>query len=144
MRYTFLIAIIALGLTACNKDKYTTAPQIKFKEFSPNVWRGGLSEVPVMILTVTDAEGDLGMIAHKDTAYIYIQDPRTPDLDSIAMTDISSGTGKNFEAELRINLKQVFTPLQTPDTIYYDVYIKDFAKNKSNVIRTDKPAYYIP
>jgi hypothetical protein len=144
MRYTLLIAILAFGLLSCNKDKYTTAPQIKFKEFSPNVWRGGLSQVPVMVLSVTDSEGDLGFLAGKDTAFIYIQDPRTTDLDSIPMTDISSATGKNFEAELRVNLKAIFAPLQTPDTIYYDVYIKDFAKNKSNVIRTDQPAYYIP
>jgi hypothetical protein len=30
------------------------------------------------------------------------------------------------------------------DTIYYEIYIKDFAKNKSNVIRSDKPVYYFP
>lgn len=30
------------------------------------------------------------------------------------------------------------------DTIYYKVYVKDFAKNKSNEIQTGKPIYYFP
>ncbi len=29
------------------------------------------------------------------------------------------------------------------DTLYFEVYVTDFAKNKSNVIKTDKPVYLI-
>lgn len=144
MRYTLLIAISLLGLTACNKDKYTTTPQIKFKSIEPDVYRVGQTTAPILTITVTDSEGDLGIRPGNDTAFVYVLDPRTSMLDSFPMPDISTASVKNFEAEVRIDMKQSIRPITVPDTLYYDIYIRDFAKNKSNVMRTEKPIYYLP
>lgn len=133
-----------MGLTACNKDKYTTTPQVKFKSIEPDVYRVGQTTAPTLTITVTDSEGDLGIRPGKDTAFVYVLDPRTSMLDSFPMPDISTAAVKNFEAEVRIDMKQSIRPIRVPDTLYYDIYIKDFAKNKSNVMRTEKPIYYLP
>ena len=54
----------------------------------------------------------------------------------------------NFKADVDFVTSKVFKckslpgfPLHT-DTLYFQVYVKDFAKNKSNVIITGDPVYY--
>ncbi|MEP6677278.1 MAG: hypothetical protein ABJA78_19105 [Ferruginibacter sp.] len=148
MRILFFLLITTVFLVACNKDKFTTVPQIKFKSITRDSYsQGALSDAsaPVITIHVTDAEGDLGFTT-KDTSYIYLKNLRTNDLDSVTLPDISKAAVKKFEADIDINLRRI---LRVPnaskkDTLYYDIYLKDFAKNKSNVIRTEKPIFYFP
>ncbi|MFN8252611.1 MAG: hypothetical protein U0V75_12095 [Ferruginibacter sp.] len=148
MRYILLIAIGGILIASCKKDKFTSEPQLSFVSVKPDFYRGGLiadEDYPVITLHVTDAEGDLGFINGQDTSMIYIKNLRTNKFDSAYLPNIKPIAGKNFEADIEIFMKQfIGVPVNVRDTIYFDIYIKDFAKNKSNVLRTGKPIYYIP
>jgi hypothetical protein len=151
MRYSLLFAIAILFFTACNKDKYTTAPQIEFRSINPNTAFSNIScnfqDVPVLSLRVTDAEGDLGYKDGKDTAYVFIKNLINNDLDSVKFPDISTAAVKNFSADFDINLCNFLAASTRPrpktDTLYFEVYVRDFAKNISNKITTKDPVYYI-
>lgn len=151
MRYTLLISIIALFLISCNKDKYTSAPQIVFKSFRPNEGSNydNFNNQPVMVLEITDAEGDLGFINGKDTAKVYIKNMLTSKLDSIIFPDLQAVRKSNFKATIEIGLFSVMGGRNLPsnqrpyqDNLQFEVYVKDFAKNKSNVIITNQPFTY--
>jgi len=149
MRYTLLAILIVVLFTTCKKDKFTTVPQISFKSVKPDFYfRGSVDPLsyPTVTIHVTDAEGDLGFIAAKDTSFIYFLNLRTNTLDSVELPDISTAAKKNFEGDVEVNMKKfVGVPNDTKkDTIYFKVYVKDFAKNKSNEIQTGKPIYYFP
>src|SRR6188474_3530092 len=106
MRYTVIIIIISLFAVSCGKDKYTTIPQITFKSVKPNTLRSDLPSsqqvLPVMTISITDAEGDLGIVNGKDTAFVYIKSLINNAVDSFVMPDISILVGKNYEGDLLI------------------------------------------
>ena len=151
MRYSLLFAIAILFFTACKKDKYTTAPQFVFK--SLNHAEGStynrVDDQPVMVLEITDAEGDLGNISATEISKVYIKNTLTNKEDSIDFPDLRSVSKSNFKANIEIGLFSVMGGRSLPfnqrpyqDTLHFEVYVKDFAKNKSNVILTDKPFIY--
>ena len=152
MRKTIIIFLVSLIAVSCGKDKFTTAPQIEFKSVEPDVVRSDVfpndPNIPFITLKVTDKEGDFG-----DTAFVYIRRiingvPHYK-VDSFKMPNISSIAEKNFSADIRINSFDILRGDSTRnyrpkvDTLTYEIYVKDFAKNKSNVIITDKPIYYV-
>lgn len=155
MRY-FLSAVFMLAIfLSCSKDKYTSAPQIKFKSITPFFSNSGGGS-PILTIEVTDAEGDIGFKDGKDTSYVYIKNLTVPPFKSDSFkfpASLSAAAGKNFKADAEILLggdgsagSGVLDRTCTSgctDTLYFEVYIKDFAKNKSNVIKTDKPLLYI-
>ena len=140
-----------MSFIACKKDKYTTAPQIVFKSFDPAEGSNynSFANQPVMVLEITDAEGDLGFINGKDTAKVYIKNMLTNKMDSIIFPDLQAARKSNFKANIEIGLFSVMGGRNLPanqrpyqDNLQFEVYVKDFAKNKSNVILTDKPFTY--
>lgn len=157
MRYTIIIFIISLIAVSCGKDKYTSAPQIKYKSISPNtVFRGviiGSPQIPVITINITDAEGDLSFVTGKDSAYVVIKSIINnivySKIDSFKMPDIGSITNKNFQADIRINIFDFLRgslpspPRGMADTLYYEIFVVDNAKNKSNVITTGDPIFYV-
>ena len=151
MRYTFLIAILFIFFVACEKDKFTTAPQIEYKSIKPNSLQSnlpnGTQQIPVLSLHVTDGDGDLGFVTDKDTAYVFIKNLLTGKEDSFKFPDLKSSAKKNFEADIDISLETIIeaTALPTPriDTTFFEVYIRDFAKNVSNIIITPDPVFFI-
>lgn len=149
MRYILTIAAVIVLFPACKKDKFTTVPQISFKSVDPDYYQQGITpdaSLPVITVNVTDAEGDLGFISGKDTSFIYFKNLRTNKLDSVELPNIKQAATKNFQGDVAVNMKQFLgVPNNAKkDTIYFEIYMKDFAKNKSNVIRSDKPVYYFP
>ena len=150
MRNTLVIFIISLLAVSCSKDKYTSAPQIIFKSVSPDRVSSGVTlgspEIPVITISITDSEGDLGFKTGTDTSYIYIKNLLINRLDSFVLPDIQSVTTKNFQADIRINVFDVLRGSTRPrpkvDTLRYEIYVVDFAKNKSNKVTT-APIYYV-
>lgn len=152
MRVPLIIsAAVVMLLSACGKDKYTTEPQIKFKDIDPQYATTDLTslnkdQAPKVTLEVTDEEGDLGFIANKDTAKVFVKNLLTSGIDSFNFPDLQTSAGKRFKADVVINLfnslERTPGPVPHTDTIYFEIYVTDFAKNKSNVIVTDKPVYY--
>lgn len=151
MRYSLLFTIAILFFTACKKDKYTTAPQITFKSFKPAEGSNytQFNDQPVMVLEITDAEGDLGKLSATEVSKVYIKNMLTNKEDSILFPDLSSISKSNFKANIEVGLRSVMGGRSLPvnqrpyqDNLSFEVYVKDFAKNKSNVILTDKPFIY--
>ncbi len=155
MRYILLIILFALCFAACKKDKFTTVPQIKYKSVKPNAWLSSntnreIEFAPVLTISVTDAEGDLGFKAGSDTSKIYIKNLVTNKTDSsYLLPDIKSAAKSNFKGDIAINLFNVMggkpgvSTRPRVDTLYFEVYIKDFAKNVSNVIKTGDPVFFV-
>lgn len=151
MRYSLLFTIAIICFTACKKDKYTTAPQITYKSIKPDYYFTGstLQQMPVLTLKITDAEGDLGLTS-TDTSKIFIKNLLTGNIDStLTLPNLDRGATKNFQGDIeitldtRIILEGSTRPRPKTDTLFYEVYIKDFAKNKSNVITTSNPVLAI-
>ena len=151
MRHAVLILIISLIVVSCGKDKYTSAPQLKFKSVEPNhVTSGaiiGSSAIPLITLEITDKEGDLGFNPGKDTSKIYIRNLLINRLDSFYLpSEMKFISTTNFQADIRITTFDILRGSSRPrpkiDTLIYEIYVVDFAKNKSNVITTD-PLYYV-
>lgn len=149
MRYSLLFTIAILFFTACKKDKYTTVPQISFKKLSHNAVDLSInSATPIVTINVTDAEGDLGFIDGKDTAFIYMKNMLTNDFDSVPFPNLLTAAKSNFKADVDVTITKVLKcksrpgfPLHT-DTLYFQFYVKDFAKNKSNVFVTPEPVFF--
>ena len=154
MRTTFILVLLVLVFSACKKDKYTTAPQIRFKSVNPDFTSTATltslnkAAAPKLTIEITDAEGDIGFIEGIDTSMVYLKNLKSGNLDSFYLPDIKTASVKNFKGDVIVNLFDALDCVepvsQRPitDTTYYEVYVKDFAKNKSNVIITEKPVYY--
>jgi hypothetical protein len=150
MRYSLLFAIAILLFTACKKDKYTTAPQIEFRSTNPNTAYSNLpcnfQSGPIVTIRVTDAEGDLGYLDASDTAFVFIKNLMTNDIDSLRFPDIRSSAVKNFSADVGINLCNYLSSSGAgprTDTLYFEIYVRDFAKNVSNTIKITDPIYFV-
>lgn len=151
MRYCLVLTMTIIFFTACKKDKFTTAPQITFEKLSHNAVDLSINSVtPVVTLSITDAEGDLGLVSGQDTAFIYMKNLLTNTFDSVPFPDLTAAAKANFKANIDVTITKVLKckslpgtppPLHT-DTLYFEFYVKDFAKNKSNVIVTPEPVYF--
>src|SRR5690606_10664600 len=148
----WLVLLLAVIIVSCNKDKFKDEPQIEFKGFDTNVASNftSFSSQPHILLNITDKNGDLGFKPGSDTAFIYLKNMLTRRVDSsLHMPDLGSSATRNFEAELEVGLFSVLGGRDLPasqrpytDTLYFEIYVKDFAKNKSNVILTTEPFIY--
>ncbi|MBS1743947.1 MAG: hypothetical protein JST81_13015 [Bacteroidetes bacterium] len=143
MRVVIAILVVMLFFTSCKKDKYTSAPQIKYKSLTTNFFDNSVGAVsPAVVFSITDAEGDLG-----DTAYIHLKNLLTGQIDSLPFPDISGASiKKNLKADITASVGRLggcFTsnPPGRVDTMYYEIYVTDFAKNKSNTIVTGDPVF---
>ena len=150
MRYLLITVTVLFLFASCKKDKFTTAPQIKYKSLSHNLvdQTNPSSAAPVVTLHITDTEGDLGINAN-DTAWVYLKNLLTGKADSLPFPDLQSAAKKNFEADVAITTDRALECRPLPgnvlhtDTLYFEFYVKDFAKNKSNVITTTDPVFFI-
>lgn len=139
--------ILLVVLASCKKDEFTSAPQIKYKSLSSNYSTNtNFFSAPDVILEITDAEGDLGF-TNSDTAFVYIKNVQLPYLfDSFPFPHMNGAAGRNFKAEMRVNLFDVLSCSQSTrpsmDTFFFEIYVKDFARHQSNTVITGDPFYY--
>lgn len=149
MKRILSVALVVLLASSCKKDKYTSEPQIKFKSYTFNVAYNALNQPsPEMKLGLTDAEGDLGY--SNENTYVYVKNITTLPFkeDSFLLPDLSALTRKNLNVEVNVKMISLLTPSSQPttpytDTLFFQVYVKDLAGNKSNVITTPEPIYLI-
>lgn len=150
MRNTIILLFICLFAVSCGKDKFTSVPQITFKSVKPDRVASnviiGSPNVPVITINVTDAEGDLGFKTGTDTSYIHIKNLLINRVDSFYLPDLQTVATRNFQGDILINVFDILRGSTRPrpkvDTLQYEIYVVDFAKNKSNVIVTE-PLYYV-
>ncbi|MFC4261889.1 hypothetical protein ACFOWM_03285 [Ferruginibacter yonginensis] len=150
MKYITVAVMVVAIFFSCKKDKFTTAPQITYKSLTSNFVDASdpTAVFPSVNFELTDAEGDVGYNDGKDTAWVYIKSLLTNDIDSAIFPVLSSATRKDFKVTVTASLEKATKCRPVPgnaihvDTIYYEIYVKDFAKNKSNVIKTGEPVLF--
>src|SRR5689334_21391518 len=112
----YIIPVVLLfTLVACDKDKFTTAPQIKFKKFDPNQGNSLRTSAPsYLIFEVTDGDGDLD----QDSAKIVVKNTLTGVVDSMNLKfpNLGSALGKNFKGDVQVNLKSTMGGRSLPST----------------------------
>ena len=145
MRLLACIFLFAVLFSACNKDKFTTEPQITFKSLQPNFSTNNTARgnPPKVVFEVRDGNGDLDT----DTAKIHIKNTFTNKSDSFNFPDLKPILGKDFRSDVTVNLFDVLggrnpngVPKPFTDTIAFEIFVTDKARNKSNVIVT--PQFY--
>jgi hypothetical protein len=159
MRYLIIVLLAAIIFFSCKKSDGNSAPKVKFKSITEEIFSGAsaTSIRPILILEIADDDGDLGFNEGKDTSYIYIKNLTVAPfkMDSFKFPSSLSSlpktafkTYQDVEIDLNRNARTMAYPLSTStsgarDTAFYEVYVKDFGKNKSNVIKTDKPLVFV-
>lgn len=135
MRSPVLFSMIILFLFSCNKDKYTTVPQLKYESVNKKVFRSG--DIIQFTLSFTDAEGDI-----QDTLYVEKFEPKCINSRFKQLYKIPSfPTSKNQAGEITItygynvsNLPPILGPqcANRNDTAVFKFVLKDMANNKSD------------
>lgn len=150
MRKLVYILLSAVFLISCKKDHFTTEPHLTFLSLTPNAWRSDNPDPnagPVLSMQLTDAEGDLGF---QDTSlsFVYVKNITVPpfETDSFAFPSLPLSDKKNLNVQLDVRITDCLAALNLPrphtDTLFFEVYVKDFADHKSNVITTPQPVYF--
>ena len=136
MRNAFLIATFLLFLLSCKKDKFTSAPQLKYKSVNTKELRRG--ETLQFTLTFTDAEGDL---TDKIIIRKVIRPCRTSTGGFIDSTQIPTfPTTRNQSGEIIVTYGyNAVNPECAPrnDTAVFKFVLKDKAQNKSDTAVSD-------
>lgn len=149
MKYTLLLLVImATVVVACEKDKFTTEPQISIKKISPSdVFRGDIVKIEGEF---TDDEGDIdsAFIVRKyysqtgvvtrvfDTIKNYtITSVNLPDKTRQGEIVISFDYGQDVSDNPELS----GTPVSVRDTLVtFGVLLKDKAGHRSNYSESEK------
>ena len=138
MRNYIIIAVICLGIISCNKNKFSSTPQLKYKSANTEVLDRG--QIISFKLSYTDAEGDL-----QDTIFVQKVEPTCaasgftskyplPDFPATANADgeITVSFGYNVDNYPLIKAPQC----GRNDTCYFRFMLKDKAQNKSDTVNS--------
>ena len=150
MRTILFFLLISFFLISCSKDKFTSEPIIRYLSITPNSWSSDNTSIngPLLKFQLTDLEGDFGF---QDTSvsFVYVRnvaDSLSP-FDSIPFPPIDIADKKNMNVEVSVDLGNILPPPNPTrpytDTLFFEVYVRDFANHKSNVIVSGNPLYFI-
>jgi len=150
MYKVILFIVICFVFVSCKKENYTTQPQISFLSITPSTWYSDDPSLtgPQLSFKLTDAEGDFGF---QDTSisfvYIRLENDTLNPPDSLAFPNLPIPNKSNLNVEVSVDIASVLPPPHFPrpftDTLHFELYVKDFAGNKSNVIKSTTPFYFI-
>jgi hypothetical protein len=137
-------------MISCSKESFTTEPKITYSSITPNSWSSDNTSIngPLLKFQLTDLEGDFGF---QDTSvsYVYVRnvaDSLSP-FDSIPFPPMNIVDKKNLNVEVSVDLGNILPPANIirpyTDTLFFEVYVRDFANHKSNVIVSGNPLYFI-
>ena len=150
MQKTIFFIFICFLFLSCKKEDFTTVPHIDFLSITPSTWYSDDPSLtgPQLSFKLTDAEGDFGF---QDTSisfvYIRLENDTLNPPDSLAFPDLPIPNKSNLNVEVSVDIASVLPPPHFPrpftDTLHFELYVKDFAGHKSNVIKSTSPFYYI-
>jgi hypothetical protein len=165
MRYLLIVLLGSTIFFSCKKSDGNSAPKVKFKSITEALYSGAAADsiLPILTIEVSDDDGDLGFNEGKDTSYIFIKNLTVAPfkMDSFkfpsSLSQLPKSTFKTYQnVDIDLNGNKVLgggrslaypssilTNRPRRDSAFYEVYVKDFAKNKSEVIRTDKPLVFV-
>lgn len=146
-----LYLLLATAFAMCIRPPdYPVEPQIEFVGMTKTTMRQGFGSEDSVYYTLsfTDGDGDLGGVSGKDSLNVYITDKRNnkPVEQTFRIPFVPEAGAKNgISGEIRflmfttccLSLEPcIATPSRPTDTLSYDIYIKDRAGHKSNVVQT--------
>lgn len=160
MKSILLIFSLVVIFVSCKKSDGNSAPEIKFKKItSPLINNTSSSTIPILTISVKDADGDFGFKEGSDSSYIFIKNVTVAPfkMDSFKFpSNIANANIINnwIQADIVMNnsgtnagLNPIYGTIRPnrpyTDSLFFEVYIKDFKKNKSNVIRTSDPMLFV-
>ena len=148
MKNVFFVAfaLIVIGFATCIRPPdYPIIPRIAFVRMTKNTLKQGNTSSDSLRLTLSFEDGD-GDIGSSDSLNVFLTDTRqsgaTP--ESFRMPFVPEQGAKNgISGEISLLLYTTCclpgcgSQLNKPvDSLFYNIYIKDRAEHKSNVIRT--------
>ncbi len=157
----FLLILLFGGLTGCVKEQqYPVEPHIEFLSFGTYRAIDGKDSLGLITISYTDGDGDIGLDSldkvepYKYNFYLKLMQQIDGQMVEVKPVDSNVnfnaripiltpvGRNKNIKGEITMTLELYFASqaLQS-DIISFEIYIKDRALNKSNVITT--PAFKI-
>jgi len=143
MRFILIFLAVCISLS-CNKDKFTTKPQLKIKSINSKDISG--SQTLRIILSITDKEGDYSsFFAIKKTVASC---PTSNYIDSSGKFNIPGDfiDTKKKEAEIIVTLSKTDRGANTcfaqgggvkVDTAIFSFWTRDNAGNTSDTVQTD-------
>lgn len=152
--YSILLIATVVGFVACKKSSTgNPIPVIAYSGMSTDSINNGSSKDTLSItFTIVDGDGDLGNNPNVSND-IFLKDSRSVTNEEIgfSMPEIPKGVikeGNSANIHCTVNISAALYLLLRPtrplgDTLSFDIYIKDKAGNKSNVITTH-PIYIYP
>lgn len=151
--YSVLLIAAVTGFIACKKTSSgDPVPKIAYSGLSKDsIVNAGKDTISIMF-TIVDGDGDMPF-DDDSTKEIFIRDSRTPTNAEIGlkMPEFPKGLvkgGQSLDMKCTINLDAFTYFVLRPsrpngDTLSFDIYVKDRAGNKSNMITT-RPIYIQP
>ncbi len=144
MRYSILLAAISLLIISCNKNKFTTAPQLEYK--SVNTTELNKGQIIVFKLSFTDGDGDLQdslfveKIEPTCTSSYFKQKYRLP------IFPATKNTEGDFEVSFGYGVSN-YPLIKAPqcnrnDTCYFRFMLKDKAQNTSDTVQSETIIIY--
>lgn len=139
----FAAGAIALILLACNKDKFTTQPQVKIKSITPSVVVNG--NIINLKGSYTDQEGDIDTIFVVYKWYANNTASFTDTLERFAFSRL--GVPNNTrEAELELLYEyntqntgyRIISGVNKDTTATLGLIMKDKSGNRSDYVESDK------
>jgi hypothetical protein len=153
-RGLLLLAGITALFSSCEKmpDEYPPEPQLYYTtKLKHHIKLSDTAAFARIELRFTDGDGNIARDASSLTSEIYLRDSR----DTVTSRDYTHALPMPYidasqrpkkgglEGRITLNLRRQFFPLDSlhsalgGDTMYWHIYIKDEANNKSNWIQTD-------
>lgn len=141
MKLRYILLIIVVIAFACNKDKITTKPHLKFKGTSPADSIKASDGVLNIELDFTDKQGDVNGADSLLRIMIFRQNIRKPPIPPIdtfyqRMPDFPNGTKEGtILAQLgysSLNAIHIIGGVEYPDTVILKFVLKDKAGNLSD------------
>lgn len=141
MRYLFMLFAFVI-LAGCNKDKFTTKPQLKIKSVNPTDISG--SQNLVIVLNLTDKEGDYSTFFGVKKTVNACPSGNFTDSTSFPLPQNFIDT-KKTEGEITVTLDRIHRGANNclapgggvkVDTAIYSFWNRDKAGNLSDTVST--------
>lgn len=141
------ITILAIG-SSCNKSGGNSPiPYIEFRGLSPDSIRSNSFDTAYLAFHFSDGDGDLGNDATKGEYDVFLRDLRDANFDTMkyafpkipadAIDPIDGVSGYGVVAILGNTLAPRQDSIHyLQDTVVFEMWVKDKAQNRSNIIRT--------
>ena len=140
---SLILAIFSFTFIGCDKDKFTTVPQLKLKSISPSTLRAG--DVLRVKGTYTDEQGDVDSILLVYKWYNGLLPVRALDTQRYSLKSFNV-PAKTREAEINIVFEYQTNNLNLPilsgvsrdTTATFGMVIKDKEGNRSDYQESEK------